>query len=195
MSDAVLFAGLEPVERSDDIPLAHARRVLVLGCPGSGKTTVGCALAHRSALPRASMDDLYWKARWRRPAPADWDTKLLTFLRGAAWILDGNYADCLELRLAYADTIVWVDVPSIICVGRVLARSVRRALGARDSLPRAIAEDAGYRPRLRVDPRFVAYVASFDRDVRPGMLERLRRFRGEGGMYRLCEPWWRGARR
>lgn len=40
------------------------RRVLVIGCPGAGKSTLTRALAETLGLPAVYLDRLWWKSGW-----------------------------------------------------------------------------------------------------------------------------------
>jgi adenylate kinase family enzyme len=52
-------------------------RVLVLGSPGSDKSTLARELAARSGLPLSHLDDEYWRRNWSRPDPAWWQRRQL----------------------------------------------------------------------------------------------------------------------
>ena len=184
------LAAFRVVDSPREISLGAAQRVLILGCPGSGKTTVARALAARSGLPRTSVDDLYWKAGWQRPSRPEFEARLRRFIDEDRWILDGNYADSIDCRLARADTVIWIDAPSLVCLRRVLLRTLMRALGARTSLPREVALDPSYRARLHLDFGFLRYVARFEREVRPALLQRLERLPVPGGRYFLRNRTW-----
>ncbi len=101
------------------------KRVLVIGTGGSGKSTLARRLAERTPLPLIHLDAHYWRPGWQ-PTPADeWQTKVQQILTGQAWIIDGNYGGTLDLRLAACDTVIFLDLPRILCLWRVLKRQVR----------------------------------------------------------------------
>jgi adenylate kinase family enzyme len=149
--------------------LAEASRIAVIGPCGAGKTTLANAIAARVGRPLVRLDELYWLPEWRRPPPQAW----LETMRGATaepyWVMDGNYQDTLPLRLARADLVVHLDLPTSVCLGRVLARDFRRWLGDRDDLP----------AQLRMSDRaghhltFWLHVARFRSRVRPQTLRLL----------------------
>ena len=98
------------------------KRILVIGCPGAGKSTFARALRDRTGLPLWYLDQI-----WHRPdratiSRAEFDARLTGLLRGDAWIIDGNYLRTLELRLRAADTVFLLDwrgrVPASVQSGR-----------------------------------------------------------------------------
>ena len=68
------------------------RRVLVIGCPGAGKSTLTRALAETLGLPAVYLDRLWWKSGWINRTRAEFDARLDAALAGDAWVMDGNYS-------------------------------------------------------------------------------------------------------
>ena len=98
------------------------KRILVIGCPGAGKSTFARALRDRTGLPLWYLDQI-----WHRPdrttiSRAEFDARLTGLLRGDAWIIDGNYLRTLELRLRAADTVFLLDYPTGVCLEGARAR-------------------------------------------------------------------------
>lgn len=106
---------------------AIGRRVVVTGLAGSGKSTFSRSLATRTGLPLIHLDLHYWKPGWVAPTDGEWREKQRRVLAGDAWIADGNYHETLGLRLERAETIVVLDTPWPVCVGRALLRGVSRS--------------------------------------------------------------------
>jgi hypothetical protein len=112
-----------------------AARILVLGCPGSGKTTLARALAARTGLPLHHLDDEYWGADWSRPTPQQWQLRQRQLAAEPAWIIEGNYRPTIALRAARAQLVVVVDTPATVCLLRVLRRARQIRRGRHDLLP------------------------------------------------------------
>lgn len=101
------------------------RRVLVLGCPGSGKSMATRQLSAITGLPVIHLDQHYWLPGWRRPDSAAW-TKIVGDLADqSAWIMDGNYSGTLEQRLRRADTLIHLDYPTWLFLWRAVLRALR----------------------------------------------------------------------
>jgi adenylate kinase family enzyme len=110
---------------SDAAAVPIGRRVIVTGTAGSGKSTFARALSAKTGLPVIHLDLHFWKPGWVAPSDAEWREKQRRVLAGDAWIVDGNYAETLAVRLERADTVVVLDLPWWLCAGRALVRGFR----------------------------------------------------------------------
>lgn len=98
------------------------QRVLVIGSPGAGKSTLSHALAARTGLPLFHLDKLFWLPGWVERDRDEGRAELAKVLAGERWIIDGNYGSTMPMRVARADTVVWLDYPTWLCLGRVFKR-------------------------------------------------------------------------
>lgn len=111
------------------------RRVRVVGNSGAGKTTYAHALARRLGLPQLELDAVFWDAGWVLRDRDEALALVADFLRGPGrdgWVADGNWNDALAGALDAADTVVWLDFSRRVVMGRVLRRTVGRALLRRE---------------------------------------------------------------
>lgn len=109
--------------------LLPGRRIHVVGTAGSGKTTVARHLSQLLDIPHLELDRVYWGPGL---VPVD-QAKLKTTIQGwvarDAWIVDGNYRHLTyELVWTRADTLIWLDLPRYVLVGRLLFRTLSRRL-------------------------------------------------------------------
>jgi adenylate kinase family enzyme len=103
--------------------------VSVVGNSGSGKTTLARALADRLGVPHIELDALNHQPGWQERTVEELRAALGPLLAGDGWVVDGNYRNRIgDLVRETADTVVWLDLPKPIVVGRVLRRTVRRVV-------------------------------------------------------------------
>lgn len=146
------------------------RRLLILGSPGSGKSTLARQLTARTGLPLIHLDRLYWRSGWVEPTRDEWLAQLRRALDELAWLIDGNYAGSLPLRLTRADAAIVLDYPTGLC----LLRALRRVLTTRGTVRPDMAPGC----LEHLDPEFLRYVLHFRREQRPLMLAALQDFPG-----------------
>jgi len=104
-------------------------RVVVVGAPGCGKTTVAGAIGRALDLPHTELDSLWWEPNWVEAGAEAFTERASAVAATARWVVDGNYFSVGAETTVWprADTIVWLDLPRHIAVPRVLRRSLRRA--------------------------------------------------------------------
>tara|TARA_E500000305_G_scaffold104059_1_gene100045 strand:+ start:3461 stop:3982 length:522 start_codon:yes stop_codon:yes gene_type:complete len=146
-------------------------RVLIVGCPGAGKSTAARQLAKVTGLPIIHLDRHYWKSGWVRPERDEWRTRVQQLTEQPRWIMDGNYGGSLDLRLPAADTLLHLDFSTPVCLTRALRRALT-GLGAQ----RGEEFDEGCPERL--DWAFFRFVLNYRRQQRQRDLERLSSFSG-----------------
>ena len=98
------------------------QKIIVLGCPGAGKTTFAQKLRDKSGLPLFHLDAIWHKADRTHISREDFDARLGELLALDAWIVDGNYSRTLERRLAACDTVFLFDLPCEACLSGAMAR-------------------------------------------------------------------------
>ena len=136
------------------------KKIIVIGCPGSGKSTLSRALHQKTGLPLHHLDMMFWNADKTTVEKRVFLERLSAVLREDAWIIDGNYASTMEARLAACDTVIFLDYPPEICL-----EGIRERMGKpRSDMPWV--EDGE-------DAEFLAFVRDFNREQRPRILELL----------------------
>ena len=139
-------------------------RVIVIGCPGAGKSTLARALRQATDLPLFYLDQI-----WHRPdkstlSEEKFDAALANILKQPRWIIDGNYLRTMEMRLERCDTVFLLDYPLELCLEGAAAR-----IGtAREDMPWIETE---------FDPEFRQWIEDFPKIQLPRVYELLDSFR------------------
>lgn len=98
------------------------QRILIIGGNGCGKTTFAKKLSDQLNLPLIHLDRLYWRDGWKSVSDHEFDALLLPELHRPQWMIDGNILRTLPTRLAYCDTVIYMDFSSVRCVCGALKR-------------------------------------------------------------------------
>lgn len=139
------------------------QKALVIGCPGSGKSTFARRLQAATGLPLIYLDQLNWNADKTWVSPETLDARIEAALAGDQWIIDGNYARTLEVRLQACDTVFFLDYPLELCL-----KSVAQRIGTvRPDMPWVEEE---------LDPEFADFIRAFPQTTRPKILTLLERY-------------------
>ena len=104
------------------------RRVLVTGASGNGKSTLAPALAGRLGVPYTELDRLHWGPGWAAPGGEEFRARVGAAMAASdGWVIDGGYRGALgDLVWERADTVLWLDQPLRLIMGRLWRRHLRR---------------------------------------------------------------------
>ena len=92
------------------------KKVLIIGSPGAGKSTFAKILAKKTGLPLYHLDIIWFHQDGNMEDREIFDEKLQKILDSDYWIIDGYYPRTLEVRLQYADTVFFFDIPEEVCL-------------------------------------------------------------------------------
>lgn len=98
------------------------KKVLIIGCPGAGKSTFGRALSAKTGLPLYYLDMIWHRADRTNVTREEFDRKLAEVMENDEWIIDGNYKRTLPLRLRESDTVFFLDYPIDVCLNGAIER-------------------------------------------------------------------------
>lgn len=141
------------------------RRIAIIGCAGTGKTTLSMEMERLLGIPATHLDRLYWKPGWVGTDREVWEKQVTALCQEDSWILDGNFGNTMDIRLRKADTVVFLDMPASLCLYRVLKRWVMNFGRTRPDMGEGCPE--------KVDLPFLGWILTFRKRRRPGILLKL----------------------
>ena len=140
-------------------------RILVIGSGGAGKSTLATVLGDRLNLPVIHLDAHYWHPGWVATPGDEWRAHVAELIARDAWVMDGNYGGTLDQRLAACDTVVFLDLPRLVCLWRVLQRALRYSGRSRPDMAPGCPEQISW--------KFVWWIWTYPSRRRPDVLRRL----------------------
>ena len=136
------------------------KKIIVIGCPGSGKSTFSAALNLKTGIPLYHLDMIYWNPDKTTVEKSVFLERLENILKKESWIIDGNYASTMEQRLAVCDTVIFLDYPRDICL-----KGARERIGKpRCDMPWVESEE---------DSEFIEFINQYNEKQRPSVLKLL----------------------
>lgn len=129
-------------------------RIMIIGCCGSGKSTLARKMGQLLELPVIHLDQHYWQSNWVETPTTQWTETVQQLSDQPSWIIDGNYGGTMDIRTARADTIIYLDYPTITCLWRITKRICQYHGKVRPDMPE------GCRERFDVD--FYHYVLTYN---------------------------------
>jgi len=146
---------------------ARTKRVLVIGSGGSGKTHLARRLGEILGLPVYHLDRMFWKPGWELSSDAEIRCAIEQVLDNDRWIMDGNYSGTMAMRMARADTIIFLDLPTLACLRGVVARYLKYRKRTRPDMTEGNIE--------RLTFPFLGWILTYRRRRRPKVLSLLER--------------------
>lgn len=143
-------------------------RIVIIGSPGAGKSTLARTLGSMLDMKVIHLDRYFWKPGWKE-YPRDERARILQELvKIERWIIEGTYLSTSDIRINAADMVVFLDMPTWLCLYRVIRRRFQDARKQRSDLPDGCTE------RLR--PLYLLKMLAFRQKDRRLLLSKIQSY-------------------
>lgn len=139
------------------------KKIIIIGCPGSGKSTFSKSFKILTGLSLYHLDMLKWNSDKTTVSKKIFQERLDNVLEKNEWIIDGNYISTMEYRMKQCDTVFFLDYPREVCLS-----GIKQRIGKQRSDIPWIEENE--------DPEFMDFVKNFEKDTRPKIMDLLRKY-------------------
>lgn len=116
------------------------KRVMIIGQPGAGKSTLARQLGEATSLPVFHIDLIHWKSGWEERTGPEKDALCAQVHAKDTWIFEGGRSVNRPERLARVDTLIWLDFPLWLRCWRVFKRTLRDYGTSRPDMPEGCPE-------------------------------------------------------
>lgn len=140
------------------------KRIMIIGCPGSGKSTFARSLTEKTGLPLHYLDMMYWNPDRTTKPKEEFRAALRETVALSEWIIDGNYGSTLEIRMEACDTVIFLDYPPEVCLSGIEERRGK---------PRADMPWVETEPDLE----FIDFIKKYNAESRPRVIELLEKYK------------------
>lgn len=139
------------------------KKVVIIGSGGAGKSTLARQLSEKLSIDVYHLDKLFWQPNWVLSSRERQREIQSNLVKMESWIIDGNYGSTFDIRLPAADTIIFLDIPRVICVYRAFKRVLQYRNRTRP--------DMGEGCKERFDLEFFKWIWDFPKKRRPELIK------------------------
>ncbi|MBB3312171.1 adenylate kinase family enzyme [Rhizobium sp. BK196] len=144
--------------------IRDARRIMVIGCSGGGKSTLAQKLASHFDLTYLSIDrDIRWLPGWVQRSKEEQCQRIVDRIADERWIMDGTNTSTFDIRLPRTDIVIWVRMPRLLCIWGVLTRWLKHLGRSRPEMAPGCIE--------KVDWQFLEFIWTFEKKFTPRIIE------------------------
>lgn len=144
--------------------MIKGKRILVLGCSGSGKSTFSHQLRNVTGFPLVYLDNLWWRPDRTHISREEFDCELSRILSKPEWIIDGDYSRTYEVRIRACDTVIFLDYDEEVCM-----RGIADRVGK-------VRPDIPWTEQI-LDPELVKQVQDYRENNRPALFALMKQYK------------------
>ncbi|MFD1032229.1 P-loop NTPase family protein [Metaplanococcus flavidus] len=149
------------------------KKIIVAGVSaGVGKSTFARKLGNELDLSVHHLDAFYWKSGWIERDKEEFKKIQRQLVEADQWIIEGNYASSMEIRLAQADTFIYLELPLRVCIYRVLKRWIDNQGKTRPDMAEGCSE--------KMDKEFLKFIMTTYASRKKAMRKRAADFEASG---------------
>lgn len=101
-------------------------KIVIIGSPGAGKSTFAQRLGQVLEIDEVfHLDRYFWRCDWKEyPRTERIKIQQKLICGKDRWIMEGSYISSARDRFYAADTIIFLDLPRLVCLWRVIKRHI-----------------------------------------------------------------------
>lgn len=153
------------------------KKIVIIGSGGAGKSTFARRLHEAAKLPLIHLDKVFWKPNWTETPKDEWRKTVENLAKEEKWIMEGNFGGTMDVRFQACDTIIYLDMPRLLCIYQAFKRLVKYYNRTRP--------DMGAGCKERFDLKFLLWIWNFEKNTKPRIEENLRLFARDKNTIRL----------
>jgi adenylate kinase family enzyme len=148
-------------------------KIMVIGVgSGVGKSTFANRLSALTGIEVTHLDRLFWRSGWVEAPLEEFREAQQQVVQNTKWIIEGNYTGTIAIREAYADTVIYLELPLLVCLYRVLKRRVQYHGKTRDDIGEGCEE--------KIDWAFLKFILTTYHPRKKKMKTRMQFYANEG---------------
>lgn len=148
------------------------KKIMVIGISaGVGKSTFARKLGEKLQINVHHLDTLYWLPNWQASSEERFIHLQQDIAKQPVWIIEGNYTGTFSIRTAEADTIIYLELPLLTCLYRIVKRRIQFHKKSRPDMTNGFQE--------KIDWAFIKFVVSTYYRRKKKMYERFRTLKKE----------------
>lgn len=146
------------------------KKIIVIGCPGAGKSTLVFKLKDILNYPVLHLDKVYHITTDQHITRDELRAIVADFAKSSdKWIIDGNYISTVEERIKLADTIIILDIDTQICIQNVINRSKKEKT----------ADMAAGFDNSKIKDGFLEFISKFKSETLPILMSYVEKYKNE----------------
>ena len=104
-------------------------RIMIVGSPGSGKSTFSKMLSQKLGYPILHLDKIYHIDNKNSISKEELKDRIAKFVEtNEFFLIDGNYGSTMEYRMQFVDTVIILDINTNICLANIEKRRLSNEL-------------------------------------------------------------------
>lgn len=145
-------------------------KIIVIGCPGSGKSTMVFRMNEKLKYSVLHLDKIYHIDNNTHITREELIKRVDKFANdNERFIIDGNYISTVEQRIKLADTIILLDIDTEICVQNAVNRSKKEKT----------ADMADGFDNSKLKDEFLEFIGRFKNDSLPKIMGLIEAYKSE----------------
>jgi adenylate kinase family enzyme len=148
------------------------QKIVIIGPPGAGKSTFAQILGNILDIEVIHLDRYFWQPGWKEYPRKARIAIQQQLVRGKdRWIIEGTYLGSSDSRLEVADTIIFLDMPRLVCLWRAIKRHITYRGYSRLDIPDGCTD--------RLSLLYILKVLVFPHKGRKWLLAKIKEIRAE----------------